>query len=117
MAKKKIVKQPYQVLVNISRNLAPQMKASLLSLLEQVGKPIKFDWENGSAPSIASSQFDDDITDCYVSKVWAENGLVKANLHAYYLGDDRDDIDLGDECLGVDDYTDIMEYVLASIAD
>lgn len=117
MENKKLNKKPYEKLIAIVKNIVPQLKASLLSLLEQHGKPIEFDWENGYAPSIVSGQFDDDITDCYITKIWADKGLVMVNIHAYYLGDDREDIDLSRECLGASDYAEIMEYVLGEIED
>jgi hypothetical protein len=61
MKNEKLNKTPYEELIAIVKNIVPQLSASLLSLLEQHDKPIEFDWENGYAPSIVSSQFDDDI--------------------------------------------------------
>ena len=76
---------------------------------------IVFDWENGNAPSICSLQFGDDVADSYITKIWYDKGLVKVNLHAYYIGDDRENIDLASECNV--DYEDILDYLACELEE
>lgn len=71
---------------------------------------LEYEWEYSDAPSIASTQFGDDLADCYVTKIWLDRGLVKVNLHAYYLGEDREGIDLNDECNV--DWEDLLCYLV-----
>ena len=76
---------------------------------------IVFDWENGNAPSICSLQFSDDVADSYIAKIWYDKGLIKTNLHAYYLGDDRENIDLESECNV--DYEDILDFLICELEE
>ena len=50
---------------------------------------IEFDWENGDAPCVTYSGYED-ITDCYITEVIfdREGNILRINLHAYYIGDD-----------------------------
>lgn len=74
---------------------------------------LEFDWEEDCAPSYPSTQFSDDLADSFVTKIWLDGELIKVNLHAYYVGDDRENIDLADEtCV---DWEDILSNLLANI--
>lgn len=76
---------------------------------------IVFDWEDCSAPSICSLQFGDDVADSYITKIWYDRGLIMVNLHAYYIGDDRENIDLASECNV--DYEDILDYLACELEE
>lgn len=87
------------------------IKAAVKECLVKLGATdeehgIVFDWEDCCAPSICSLQFGDDVADSYITKIWYDRGLIKVNLHAYYVGDDRENIDLASECNV--DYEDIL---------
>ena len=96
-----------------SREAQKIAKAYCIVVLQEIGHPVEFDWDSSDAPSIDSAKVDDDVTDCYIEKVWLDRGLIKVNLHAYYLGDDREDIDLADECNA--DYVELLDYLITKM--
>lgn len=49
---------------------------------------LEFDWENGNAPCMVSDEFDDDVCDCYITKIYLDGDYIYADLHAYYLQGD-----------------------------
>jgi len=49
---------------------------------------LEFDWENGNAPCMVSDEFDDDVCDCYITKIYLDGDYIYADLHAYYLQED-----------------------------
>ena len=49
---------------------------------------LEFDWENGDAPCMVSDEFDDDVCDCYITKIYLDGDYIYADLHAYYLQGD-----------------------------
>lgn len=104
-----------QKLIDLSANLTRNLKDAVEVALMKIGRAVEFDWENEGAPSISSSQFDDDLTDAYITKIWFDGSLVMVNLHAYYLGEDREDISLYDECEV--DYADILSYLIEEIPE
>lgn len=71
-----------------------QMQKAVVDCLKQIGHPVNFDWEYSSAPSYASAEFNtSDFADAYISKIWLDGeDHIKVNLHAYYLGDDKEDV-------------------------
>ena len=71
--------------------------------------PLIFDWEDGDAPSMVSGDFDDDLCDCYITKIYLDGDYIYADLHAYYLQDDRYQVLLNNEHNV--DWGDIMEYL------
>lgn len=86
-------------------------KQVLWDIVKERGS-IEFDYEAGDAPSIASSIFQDDLTDAYIKRLWWNRGIVKADLYAYYLGmDDTTDL----ECELEADYADILSFVMRVI--
>ena len=93
-----------------------QKGAAITSLLlEQQGytaeNPIIFDMDCGDAPSTVSMQFQDDIADCYVTKMWVgEDGQVYADLYAYYLSEDMYNVCLNDD--SNTDWATIIEYLV-----
>lgn len=95
--------------------LEKQAKELVIETLRKIGKPIEFDWENICAPCMVSSAFDDDVTDAYISKLWLDGDLVKANLRAFYIGEDRENIDLSDECNI--DWLDVLDWVSDELED
>lgn len=99
--------------VERSRKMNGEGADLLKELLENIGEPVSFDWEENNAPSISADCFGDDIADAYVTKIWVENGLVKVNLHAYYASEDSHDNVLTDVCV-VPDYADLIDYVLTA---
>jgi hypothetical protein len=96
------------------------IKAAVKECLVKLGATdeehgVEFDWEDCSAPSICSLQFGDDVADSYITKIWYDKGLIKVNLHAYYVGDDRENIDLASECNV--DYEDILDYLACELEE
>ena len=59
-------------------------------------RPFTFDIFT-DAPTILSTDFGDDVADCYISKLYIDGEDIFADLHAYYIGDDRTDIHLNKE--------------------
>ena len=49
---------------------------------------LEFDWENGDAPCMVSDEFDDEVCDCYITKIYLDGDYIYADLHAYYLQGD-----------------------------
>ena len=49
---------------------------------------LEFDWENGDAPCMVSDEFEDDVCDCYITKIYLDGDYIYADLHAYYLQED-----------------------------
>lgn len=103
-------KEDLQRFIERSREAQKIAKAYCIVVLQEIGHPIDFDWDTSNAPSIDSTQFDDDVTDCYIERVWLDKGLIKVNLYAYYIGDRREGIDLADECNV--DYVDLLSYLI-----
>lgn len=89
----------------MARNKAKQV---LWDIVKERGS-IEFDYEAGDTPSIASSIFQDDLTDAYINRLWWDRGIVKADLYAYYLGM-HDTTDL--ECEPEADFADILTFVM-----
>jgi len=111
-----VTKQNIADLFNDYQSLKDKTKMMCIDALIQLGatsedKAIVFDWdESGDAPSHVSTLFDDDICDCYISKIWLEdNQHIYVDLHAYYLQDDREHVFLADD--GDADYMDILLHL------
>ena len=104
-----------QQLIEKSVEIRNTIKGAVKECLVKIGHPIHFDWDNSDAPTIAIINFGTDLADSYITKIWYDNGLIKVNLHAYYLGDDKEDIDLSRECNV--DWEDILSYLIAIIDD
>jgi len=104
----------------IKREEEAQMdaKSYVEEILSEKGE-FEFDWEDSDAPSLVSTTFDDDITDAYITRLWAEktdeeNIVIYANLHACYIGDEAERVSLGhDECNV--DWCDILWWLLEMI--
>ena len=109
----KITKKNLCRFIERGRKYQHQAKAYCLAVLEQIGHPVEFDWYSTDAPCIDSTHFSDDVTDCYIEKVWFDGGLIKVNLYAYYLGERREHIDLADECNA--DYLELLDYLIIGI--
>ena len=105
-----MTKEDLQRFIERSREAQKIAKAYCIVVLQEIGHPVDFDWDTSDAPGIDSTQFDDDVTDCYIERVWLDKGLIKVNLYAYYIGDRREDIDLADECNV--DYVDLLSYLI-----
>ena len=70
---------------------------------------LEFDWENGNAPCMVSDEFEDDVCDCYITKIYLDGDYIYADLHAYYLQEDEYRVLLNNAqnvCWG-----DIMEFL------
>ena len=106
-------KEEYQQFIKDGYDLQRKARLETCKLLNEHG-PIEFDWKNSDAPSIASTQFEDDLADCYVTKLWAKGEYPYADLHAYYLGEDRENVDLvNDECNI--DWLDLLDWVVYKV--
>ena len=101
--------------VEQAASMFPKGAAITSLLLEQQGNtaanPIVFDVEFGDAPSTASMQFQDDIADCYITKMWVgEDGQVYADLYAYYIQEDMYNVCLNDD--SNTDWATIIDYLV-----
>ena len=102
-------KEEYKSFIKDGYEIQKDARKQVIEILKEKGAQ-EWDWENDSAPSIISTQFEDDLADSYITKIWYD-GLIKVNLHAYYLGEDLENIDLGDEtCV---DWVDLLEWVVS----
>jgi len=110
---KKLSIEKVSAFVNRGYNMQKRAKKMCIALLSDTKdfptNSIVFNLDEVDAPSYASGQFDDDVTDCSITKVYVENGVLKADLHAYYFGEDTNGVDLTDE-LNVD-YIEILDYI------
>lgn len=75
-------------------NLESKALATIKALVDDRGGRIEFDWENGNAPSIDSMLFTDDVADSYIKALHTDGEMLYADLHAYYLGEDLDDVNI-----------------------
>lgn len=74
--------------------LEKESLSTIKSIVDERGGRVTFDHENGKAPSIESMSFQEDIADCYVKSLYMEGGVLYADLHACYLGEGMDGVDL-----------------------
>lgn len=83
-----------EAVLNQAGEIKKQMQEAVIDCLKQIGHPVHFDWEYGNAPSYPSTEFkvDDDYADAYITRVWLDGEYIKADLHAYYLGDDTENV-------------------------
>ena len=102
-----------QQLIEKSVEIRNAIKNAVVECLIKIGHPVYFDWDNSDAPSIASINFGEDLADSYITKIWYDNGLVMTNLYAYYIGEDKENIDLSRECNV--DWEDILGYLIELI--
>lgn len=98
----KKIKQHYKFMKNVRQYIK--------DILKEKGGSVSFDWESCEAPSYASGEFDEDLTDVYITKLYLDGDLIKADLHAYYLVDDLKGVDLADE-MDVD-WVDILQNLI-----
>ena len=85
--------------INTYNTIREKTREKCVQALKALGGSVEWDWENEDAPTITSIYFDDDLSDCYVTKAWLdEAGNIKVNLHAYYKDiNDIEDILFEDE--------------------
>lgn len=77
--------------INTYNTIREQAREKCVQALKELGGCVEWDWENEDAPSITSIYFDDDLSDCYVTKAYLDDaGNIVVDLHAYYK--DMDDI-------------------------
>lgn len=101
-------KEQCDELIAKSINIKKEMKDTVIEILKEHGEQV-FDYEDGCAPSYASETFQDDICDVYVTRIYERDGLVFGDLHAYYIGDDRENVCISDEMLA--DWANILDYL------
>ena len=101
-------------LIEQAAAISNDIKAAVKECLVKIGQPVYFDWGNSDAPSINSISFGDEVADSYITKIWYD-GLIRVNLHAYYLCDDRENVDLAHECCV--DWEDILCYLIPIVDD
>lgn len=82
-----------QEYINIERTMHERGIEIVRELLKEQNitedNALEFDWENGNAPCMVSDEFDDDVCDCYITKIYLDgNDYIYADLHAYYLQGD-----------------------------
>lgn len=103
-----------QEYINLERTMHKRGIEIVRELLKERGltkdNPLAFNWEDGDAPSMISGDFDDDLCDCYITRIYLDGDYIFADLHAYYLQDDLYNILLNNE--NNVDWGDIMEYLM-----
>ena len=81
-----------QEYINIERTMHERGIEIVRELLKEQNiteeNALEFDWENGNAPCMVSDEFDDDVCDCYITKIYLDGDYIYADLHAYYLQED-----------------------------
>lgn len=81
-----------QEYINIERSMHERGIEIVRELLKEQNitedNALEFDWENGDAPCMVSDEFDDDVCDCYITKIYLDGDYIYADLHAYYLQGD-----------------------------
>lgn len=103
-----------QEYINIERTMHERGIEIVRELLKEknitADNALEFDWENGNAPCMVSDEFDDDVCDCYITKIYLDgDDYIYADLHAYYLQEDTYRVLLNNAqnvCWG-----DIMEFL------
>ena len=58
-----------------------------------------------------SPSFTDDVADTAIESIYVENGMLKGDVRAYYLCEERKDIDFGDELLNLDNLMDLIKNI------
>ena len=110
----KTITQKAQEYINIERSMHERGLDIVRELLKEKGitkeNPLTFNWEDGDAPSMISGDFDEDLCDCYITRIYLDGEYIFADLHAYYLQDDLYNILLNNE--NNVDWGDIMEYLM-----
>lgn len=108
------IQKQVQEYINIQRTMHERGLKIVRELLKEKNitkeNPLIFNWEDGDAPSMISGDFEDDICDCYITKIYLDGDYIYADLHAYYLQDDRYRVLLNNE--NNVDWGDIMEYLM-----
>lgn len=81
-----------QEYINIERTMHERGIEIVRELLKEQNitedNALEFDWENSDAPCMVSDEFDDDVCDCYITKIYLDGDYIYADLHAYYLQED-----------------------------
>ena len=81
-----------QEYINIERTMHERGIEIVRELLKEQNitedNALEFDWENGNAPCMVSDEFEDDVCDCYITKIYLDGDYIYADLHAYYLQED-----------------------------
>lgn len=102
-----------QEYINIERNMHKRGIEIVRELLKEQNitedNSLEFDWENGNAPCMVSDEFEDDVCDCYITKIYLDGDYIYADLYAYYLQEDAYRVLLNNAqnvCWG-----DIMEFL------
>lgn len=110
----KTITEKAQEYINLERTMHERGLEIVRELLKEQNitedNALEFDWENGDAPSMVSDEFDDDVCDCYITKIYLDGDYIYADLHAYYLQEDVFRVLLNNTqnvCWG-----DIMEYLM-----
>ncbi len=90
------------LLLKAQKNLSSDIYNTLVNLLMQYGATsretsIKFDWDGGCAPSLASVNFRDELSDAYITSIYVDGHWIYIDLHAYYLQEDVEDVLITEE--------------------
>lgn len=109
------IQKQAQEYINIQRTMHERGLQIVRELLKEQNitkeNPLIFNWwADGDAPSMISGDFEDDICDCYITKIYLDGDYIYADLHAYYLQDDRYRVLLNNE--NNVNWGDIMEYLM-----
>ena len=90
------------LLLKAQKKLSSDIYNTLVNLLMQYGATsretsIKFDWDGGCAPSLASVNFGDDLCDTYITSIYVDGRYIYIDLNAYYLQEDVEDVLITEE--------------------
>lgn len=105
-------KKEMQKLLKQANETREKIKNAIKEILAELNEPVEWEWED-YAPSYASGQFGDDLNDSFITKIWLDNDTIMVNLYAYYLGEEKENIDLADECCV--DWEDILDNLLTCL--
>lgn len=88
----KTTNEKAQEYINLERTMHERGIEIVRELLKEQNitedNALEFDCENGNAPCMVSDEFDDDVCDCYITKIYLDGDYIYADLHAYYLQED-----------------------------
>ena len=104
----------YMAISAKARNEIDNVREAVSEILDEKGT-VSFDWEDGEAPSFASTQFGEDYADSYITKLYRKDSTIYADLHAYYKEDDLERVELAEETAV--DWIDILDKLIENAID
>ena len=100
----------YRELVMDGFAICKEAREKVLEILTEHGEQ-SFEWDEGEAPSIISSNLTDDVCDCYVKRMWVQDGKVFADLHGCYNEIEAENVNLTEDEANVD-WLDVLDWLV-----